>query len=94
MQIGNEPVDIACEICRRNTETTEQVTNNRMKLIYGILWHDMYIDGLSRRAWDLMKSFLSHEEKGIGITMARELIGRVALLEKKSTVEAARREGV
>lgn len=70
-------LDLACEICRRGTETTWQVTNNRMKLIYGILWHDKNMSHTSNHAWQLLKSFLSMPEKGEGITMARELFGRM-----------------
>lgn len=70
-------VSIANEICRRDTETTEQVKSNRMKLIYGLLWTDKATYGTSAVVWKLMKTFLSHEEKGQGITLARNLIEKM-----------------
>lgn len=71
-------VDVACKICAEGAETVRDVELNRMKMIYGLLWHDRNISGTSKAAWDCMKAFMSHEEKGQGITMARELIRRVA----------------
>lgn len=70
-------IDIAAEICRRDTETPAQVDSNRMKLIYGLAWCDTRSTLISGRAWTLMKSFLTHEEKKHGIALARELIDRI-----------------
>jgi len=70
-------IDLACEIARRGAETVEQVQNNRMKLLYGILWHDKNMSRMSNHAWQLIKSFLTMQEKGEGITMAREILGKI-----------------
>lgn len=68
--------DIAAEICRRDTETTAQVDRNRMNLIYGLTFLGCGYPLTIAAVRELLKSFLTDEEKGQGIAFAQELMSR------------------
>lgn len=71
--------DIASIICNQNADSVKQVEDNQLKLIYGLLWHDRtLLTGSSRAAWQLVKSYLTHDERAFGISAARKLIERSA----------------